>query len=711
MKSTETPGPLPSGEISALVALLNNDHCREAEERARALLSRHPAEGILWKIHGVALLRQGKDAEASLRKTAELRPQDPEAHTSLGEALNERRQWAPALASLRRAIELEPRNTDALVGAGDSLRALRQPGEAVPFYQQALQLNPRLLEAHNNLGNAFLELGRYDEAASRYLAALAISPDEPDILCNLGNVLRHIGRLPEALSHVQRAITLAPNSSAAHNTLGMIQSALKQPGAAIQSYQTALTRDPGSVDALNNLGSVLRDIGDRHGALRAYARAVQVDPRRAESHCNLGSVLLELRRIEEAGLSYRQALALQPGYALAHLGLSSVHRMQADAAAAEASCRMALSIQPEFAEALTQAGELCADRGEFAAAEQLFQRALAINPTFVPALNGIAQRKMTAADADWQRQAQAALAVKPVLADEITLRFALGKFCDDLGQYDAAFNHFRHANELTKRYTSAYDPAVLTRRVDDILQRFPAASIPRGEDAAADSQTPVFIVGMPRSGTSLTEQILASHPLAFGAGELAFWEAAFSAGLAPGPELAQSYLQRLPAQSRPAARVIDKMPANFLYAGLIHATLPGARIIHVRRHPLDTCLSIYFQNFVAMGAYANDLGNLAHFYGEYLRITNYWSTVLPPHAWLEVPYEALVADQEGWTRRMLAFLELPWDPACLDFQSVRREVLTASRWQVRQKINMQAIGRWQHYRDYLGPLAVLEGRA
>jgi hypothetical protein len=219
---------------------------------------------------------------------------------------------------------------------------------------------------------------------------------------------------------------------------------------------------------------------------------------------------------------------------------------------------------------------------------------------------------------------------------------------------------------------------------------------------------------MPRSGTSLSEQILASHPSVFGAGEVRFWDGAFAAfekaslgseqAASLIPQMARDYLGRLTAGADGALRVIDKMPANFLYAGLIHAAFPRARIIHMQRHPIDTCLSIYFQNFFNMAPYANDFDDLAHYYCEYMRITDHWRSLLPASALLEVPYEALIADQEGWTRRMLEFVGLPWDPKCLEFHRTERVVITASRWQVRQKISTASAGRWRNYEKYLAPL-------
>jgi tetratricopeptide (TPR) repeat protein len=309
------------------------------------------------------------------------------------------------------------------------------------------------------------------------------------------------------------------------------------------------------------------------------------------------------------------------------------------------------------------------------------------------------------------------------MRQRIALCYALGKYFDDAGQYDDAFDHYRQANELTKLHKPAYDRERLVQLREQITAHFDADRMAQRQAGACPSELPVFIIGMPRSGTSLAEQILASHPQVFGAGELRFWNLAFAqldkAGLKSevaarqAPELAREYLEQvssLAAKAGSASRVIDKMPANFLYAGLIHAVLPRARIIHMLRHPLDTCLSVYCQNFFRLGRYANDLDDLAHYYRQYLAFTDHWRAVLPATALLEVPYEGLIEDQEGWSRRMVEFVGLPWDPRCLEFHQTERVVITASKWQVRQKLSSASVGRWRNYEKHLAPLSPLLGK-
>jgi tetratricopeptide (TPR) repeat protein len=721
-------------EIGALVALVNQGRLGEAEQRTTTLLRVQPAAGILWKILGVALLRQEKNALAALRRAAELLPEDAEAHANLGAELRVRSKWEEALVSLRKSLALQPRNPDALIDAADAQRSLGRLREAVDLYRWALQIDPRRGDAHNNLGNALLELGETAAAVECYKRALELRPQDAQVLCNLGNALRQLGQLEEAVNFTRRALELAPDLGMAHNNLGLLLGARGERDAAIASYRQALRHNPRYVEALSNLGNALREQGQRREALSAYQQAVELDPRRADSHFNVGQALLESRRIQQAADAFRNALSLQPSHTAAHLGLAAVQRVQGLASEAEASCERALVLAPQDPDALVLLGELRADRGQFAQAQELFERVLAANPQFASAYCSIAaHRRMTRDDVAWLQGAQALLASRLPLADELQLRYVLGKYFDEVGAYDEAFSSYQQANELNKRCGGSYDEVHLTKLVGRIMKLCDNAFVrsarvgvstsgAAASAAARASEEPVFIIGMPRSGTSLTEQILASHPAVFGAGEVAFWDKAFAtlAESAPAVEhlalrladLAREYLDRVRGRvatapritDNAALRITDKMPANFFYAGLIHAVFPRARIIHMQRHPLDTCVSVYFQNFFNVSPYANDLNHLAHYYGQYLRIMAHWRSVLPAHALLEVPYEELVQDPERWTRRMLEFIGLPWDPQCLQFYQTERAVITASKWQVRQKINTGSVERWRHYDKHLAPL-------
>jgi tetratricopeptide (TPR) repeat protein len=708
----ETPPAPDRNEISALMSLLNMARFGEAELQTRAQLASYPEAGMLWKILGVALMRQGKDALLALRKASELLPQDAEAHGNLGAALHDLGQWAQALESLHRSLALNPDNADTLLDAANASKALGRLGEAVELYQRALALGPDLPEAHNNLGNAHLERGEFREAAQCYRRALRLKPQDATIHCNLGNALRELGELEAAERSTHQAMLLDPALSVAYNNLGLIRMAQGRREEAVIHYRRALQLNPRYVQALNNVGTALNDLGARREAAAAHAHAISLDPSRPESHCNLGNVLIEMRRFEEAVGSFGHALALKPDFAAAHLSLAAALRQLGRAAQAEASCRAALAIEPNSAAALSVLAELHADRGRFQQAEELLERAISLDPGFpFPYFSIASHRKMSVDDTRWLEGTTALFSKPLTLRHQISLRYALGKYFDDIEQYDAAFAEYRQANELTQQYGVKYDPAAVVGRNEAIMSRFTPAAFTDWQPHGDGASRPVFIVGMPRSGTTLMEQILASHPEVFGAGELPFWQTAFGAfesnGAALIPTMTRDYLAGLSAFSGTAQRVIDKMPQNFVNLGLIHAALPNAKIIHMQRHPIDTCLSIYFHYFSHLHPYANDLRHLAHYYREYVRLMAHWRAVLPAETLLEIPYESLIEDQEAWTRRALDFLELPFDPRCLDFHRTERVVITFSKWQVRQKISASSVGRWRHYHEHIGPLREL----
>jgi tetratricopeptide (TPR) repeat protein len=713
-----SPPSLDTGLKAHLIGLVNQNRLREAEAAAREALLTHGEAGFLWKVLSVALVRQSKQALPELRRAAELLPGDVEALSNLGSALHERGEWSAALPYLQHTLRLAPDNPDVLLEAADCLRGLGRAREAVAVYERAVSADPTSAVAHNNFGNALVELGDYDGALRCFRIALNSRPKDAQVLCNLSNCLLHSGRIEEAFAAGQQATVSAPRLAAAHRCVGLALAALGRYADSLDSLRGAQQIDPTDAETLNGLGKVLRDTGDVRQALAIYRRAVELEPNKPEYCCNLGNALFEARQVDAAVVQYRQALALRSDFAPAHLGLALAFRQQRRPLDAHSSCRAALEIEPGHVAALSLLGELEADDGRFDEAGKLFHQALHITPDFVPAIAGLAtHRKLTDDDADWSGHVQALLAKSLPVGDEIALRFALGKYFDDREQYDQAFSEYRQANDLAKVRGNSYEPMSVTRRFDRIIGIFDAAYNRRIGPIESNSTVPVFIIGMPRSGTSLAEQILASHPDIFGAGEVVFWNAACDAFLEAEVRgestrdlirrFAGDYLTQVKTLCTNAIRTVDKMPGNFLYAGLIHAVFPHARIIHMMRHPIDTCLSIYFQNFYNIGAYGNDLEAMAHYYGEYLRIMRHWRSVIPPSALLEISYEHLVSDQELWTRRMLDFIGVPWNPRCLDFHRTERAVITASRWQVRQKIHTRSTARWRHYEKHVSALLPL----
>ena len=487
---------------------------------------------------------------------------------------------------------------------------------------------------------------------------------------------------------------------------------------AVVRLQEVLLADPDHVVALSNLGDAMCFLGRYPEAERVYRRAVQVNPKRADTQLKLGAALHWRGDFLGAETALRRAVKLEPRSpnALCVLG----HTLVAlDRAVDAKRCfEKALRLKPRSTEALCGLAWLASMEGRFGDAESMLRRALELDPECTEAHTWLVQqRRMTHADKDWLERAQRMLERPMAPMEESRLHFAIGKYLDDTGNYDQAFEAFRKANDQRRKVSVGYDRSARAAWVDDVVRQYTAERVATPADGASDSQRPVFVVGMMRSGTSLVEQIIAPHPQAIGAGELQFWgileykDQDLVRGRAPdlgvGAKLAHSYLDELNRHSSDAARVIDKTPANVDYLGFIHRVLPNARFIYMQRDPVDTCLSCYFQNFINAASFAMDLQDLAHYYREHHRLVAHWRSVLPKEVFLEVPYEGLVADPEAWSRRVFEFIGLEWDPRVLEFHKTERAVMTASYWQVRQKMYVSSVGRSKHYQKYLGPLLKL----
>ncbi len=659
---------------------MNGGQYEQVELKARSLLDVHPNLGSIWKLYAGALMLQGKDSLRAMRRASELMPQDAEIHFYLGNAQHDRGDLAGAILSQRRA----------------------------------LVLNPEFAQAHDSLGSVLLEAGQLAEAAASFRAALNLRPDFAEAHGNLGNALVELGQIEDAVRHYRRMLELRPDLPEAHNNLGNALLALRRYEEAAASYRGVLDIRPDSAGAHANLGNALRELGRPQEALAHCRRALELEANSADAQLLKGNALFDLGSFNGAVESYARAIELRPDYTDAYIALSKVLRQVGRVAEAEESCRKALSVAADSAEALTLLGEIQADRGRFDAAQQLFRRAISIAPELPDAWAALARYRKMGVDTAWLDAAQKLLGKPLGIGEQIKLRFALGKYFDDVRDYDSAFASYRLANELKKRSGIKHDRPRLMRRVQQITALYDQEWLRRARPEGNESTRPVFIVGMPRSGTTLTEQILASHPGAFGCGELRFWLGACLRYESLAQREAQSdaairatadnYLKHLASLSANESRVIDKMPANFMNLGLIHAALPNARIIHMQRNPLDTGLSIYFQIFSNTHTYANDLADIAHYFKQYHRLMQHWRSTLPEGAILDVPYEELVHDPEPWIRKIVQFVGLPWDPRCLDFHQTDRTVVTASNWQVRQKITPSSAGRWHHYEAFLGEL-------
>jgi tetratricopeptide (TPR) repeat protein len=528
-------------------------------------------------------------------------------------------------------------------------------------------------------------------------------------------------RASSAPSRTSPPTTDRPDSSKAQDLLtqGHESYARGDYAEAVTCLQESAGLKPLRADALNELGLAFFNLGRYAEAENCFRKAIGKQPNFAEAHGNLGAVHLARGHYFEAENATRRALKLKPDILDYRSNLGLILLYLERLRDAEAQFEKVLRVAPRHAPALHGMGRVARTDGRFDEAGALFNRALEVNPKMPGAWAAlVGLRKMGPSDGAWLDRAEeiAAGGISPM--EEAGIRFAMGKYCDDVREFERAFKNYKRANELLKTLAERYEPTVRTRFVDDLIRVHTREAISHAEGGASASMKPLFVVGMPRSGTSLVEQIIASHPAASGAGELQFWNAAmhkYAAVIRRKPlgepitkDLAEGYLRALTGCCGDALRIVDKAPLNCDYLGVIHSVFPNARIIYMQRDPIDTCLSCYFQQFPATLNFAMDLSDLAHYYREHQRLMAHWRAVLPPGTVLDVPYAELVADQEGWTRRILDFIGLEWDQRCLDFHSTKRAVATASYWQVRQRIYSDSVQRWRNYRKFIGPLLDLK---
>lgn len=564
--------------------------------------------------------------------------------------------------------------------------------------------------------------GRLQQAEALYRQFLSAHPEHPDGLHLLGLVLRQSGRNDAAEPFLRRAVALNPRDPLYFNNLGNTLRDRGKLSEAAECYRRALALKPDLASAWSNLGRTLHDQGELKEAIEACRRALELRADLGEAWHNLGMALSSMGKHHEAVEAHRRALELKPEHEDIQCGLGRAYYLQGRMADAIDCYERILARSPEQPGALNELGLVYHAQGRVKEAAECFERVLERKPDHVAARCNLLQTRKSRPESK-DAEVLEELLKRNDLSDEEIMRvhFALGHAYDGCGLYQRAFEHMEEANRMRRRDIH-YDPDALSAYVDRIVATFSAELLQARAHLGCESDLPVFIVGMPRSGTTLVEQIVSSHPEVSGAGELSYFahvasdlagelsssdrypECVRHLDEAAAERITSEYLKLLGEHAQGARCVTDKMPYNFLHLGLIRLLFPNARIVHCRRHPIATCLSIYSWYF-APGShrYAYDLVELGRYYQDYERVMAHWRSIFPAGI-LEVQYEDLVRDQEAVSRRLIEFLGFEWDERCLEFHRNPRAVLTASMRQVREPIYSDALTRWKQYEPFLGVL-------
>jgi tetratricopeptide (TPR) repeat protein len=525
------------------------------------------------------------------------------------------------------------------------------------------------------------------------------------------------GRPADAILALQEATRVAPCNAPIHHDLGFLCLQAGRLPEAISALRAALTIDPRFAQACLCLGIALQEQGDTAGALAAYRQALSLQPALTTAHVCLAALLESLGERALAIVAFRSGAASAPASLWGQLSNARALLAEDRDIEAEPVLRELVALKPTNAMAQEMLATVFANTGRFAEARDRYERAIDAAPKLAGSYYDLARcRRITPDDAPLVTRMRAALVAPGLTADaRLKVHLALGKALNDLGDPAAAMQHFDDADDVRSKLTH-FDTSAFEARIDRLIAHFTRDLVARASDIGSRDESAVLIMGLPRSGTTLVEQILSSHPQVHGGGELPFWTERGARSEEAGwvgaessylARLGEEYSNLLRTLAPQSSRVTDKMPLNILWAGLIHLALPRATLIYCRRSPIDTALSIHRTYFNPHVAFPTGGHALVATIRAVERLTAHWRAVLPTDRFLEVRYEQLVRDPQPEIRRLIAACNLPWDEACLRPEHNSRVIKTPSKWQARQPIHCDAIESWRRYEPWLGPLGAL----
>lgn len=696
-----------------------SDQLIEKVQRGSAEMTEKQAIALAAELYGRGRFKQAVNV---CRQILQHKSSLADAHNILGVSLSALGNGKQAIAALKRATKISPKTSSYHANLGEVLRVNGNAGEAIVHLIEALKLQPANAQAHNNLGIIYYEKGDYARAVEEYREALKHDSALPEAWNNLGNSLRM----------------------------------LKDYAGAQHAYEQALGLRQVYPEAYNNLGTLLREQDKAEQAEHALRKAIAQNPRYTDAYVNLAGICHAEGQDVEALRLLGEVLKYAPKHVKTLLMVARVQTKRASYALAEQACRLALAEEPGSAEALMVLGQIMHETDHYEAAVDLMSKAAAADPTNAEVMNfyGVTLKSVGRLDEardcilkaiDLNEKMFGCYAnlndvytftkddpyfakIEALLNDgdhdlkrSLPLHYAYAKGLEDIGQHERALEHYIAGGKI-KRSMLNYVEEETFGFFDRIKEAFPAELFANRPFAGNPNEQPVFIVGMPRSGSTLVEQILSAHPQVHGAGEVKYLSNSMHAlrdrfpSLSRYPELvgeltevqygafAEDYVQRISTHAGAATRITDKLLTNYFFVGLIHLLFPNARIINTRRNPIDNCLSAFTKLFKDDMPHSYDLGELGRYYRKYDDLMGHWNAVLPAGVVKTIVYEDVVNDTERLAHELIDFVGLPWDESCLKFHESSRPVKTASVAQVRKPIYSGSVDRWRRYGAGLAPL-------
>lgn len=696
-------------------AIQHLSNCRDKH------MEQHPE---FWQVWGLALLMNDhvEDSLSYLAQSAVMQPENARYQSNYGEALRRTEQFNKARKHLIKAVSMSPDYQAAIYNLACTELALKQFKPALKRLKKLLKLNPKQAYVHVALADTLRQVGRYKMALHHYSKALDLQPDHATALSHYGWLLLHTGRLDEALDCSRRAVELNPNDVDVLFHLGRCLTELEHYDEAMDVFADAYEIDSGHVDLLNAIGHNWLKVGNIEQADHWFHLALQQDPDNIKAHCGHGQSLMEIGLIDDALSAINKVAEKHPNEKEVLLTRAKIYLDQMNLSACYADYDKVILQHRNNGRIHAAYGHALEAGGDLQAAQKQFELALNKNPHCIPALSGLAVTQKKTFNKDYADIMHDLLQQQSVRAGaQAQLHTGLGYYYDGQGDYCRAAEHINQANNYklvhNERTQKAYQPSKYRQYIDRVINTFDARYFKELEHYGSDTEQPVFIVGMPRSGTTLTEQILNAHPNIVGVGEQPLIGQSFNdlPAAADHPDAsAFDIVQHITGESlqkialwhadktkklighRPEiSRVVDKMPDNYSQIGWILTLFPNAKIIHAKRDLRDVAVSCWMTQFAKIN-WAFDPDHIADRMIQYHRMMQHWLQVLPDKI-ITTEYEQLVENPAYHSRRLIKALGLEWHSDCLNFHQQKNIIRTASVTQVRQPIYQKSVNRWQRY--------------